>query len=348
MFLHCNQVTPHFIKQHRAAVQPTFKPNHHAATNKSIESVECGKYADCSTSFIKQHRAAEKPTAIDTNIPNHGAATNESIEVIDCGKYANCKSMSKSCYCDEFCSGYNDCCPDVANSQDGYSTSADIKIASSSCQSVFTDKHFTVWLVSRCPGGEEECLPNKTENIEDVIPVTADDNFVYVNGKCAQCHGVYQYTPWYLTVSDKNECKLSVGSLLAQTVSISLLNEIFIKDECGFGVHYPHGTSRPRKCVLNIKEVDGCPKDHKPIISKLFGPNYQNEKCCIKGKMSHCRIDEYTCYYFKEDHLLTADDLAGKISRFAMHPSALLLQFGQVRLAGCTVVVQCLKCNTFS
>ena len=196
---------------------------------------------------------------------------------------------------------------------------------------MFKDKHFTVWLVSRCPGGED-CLPNKPENIEDIIPVTGDDNFVYVNGKCAQCHGVYQYTHWYLSVSESYKCNMSVGSLLAQTVSISMLNEMFKKDECSFSVHYPHGTVRPRKCVLNIKEVDGCPMDHRPIISKLRGPNYQNEICCRMGRMSHCRINEYKCYSYNEDHLLTPDDLASKLSRFFMSPSTLLLQFGKVRL----------------
>ena len=279
------------------------------------------------------------PTVIDSNTRNtlnaeRNAETNETIE---CGQYANCTRRSKSCYCDELCPHYNDCCPDVTNSS-YRSTSADIKIASSSCQSVYMDKHYPVWVVSGCPDSEEECIANKTTsgNLQDIIPVTGNDNFVYVNGKCAQCHGIYQYTHWYLSITENTEC-----NFLAQTVSIRSLTEMLRNDHCGFMLHHPYGMARPRRCVENMKIVEGCPSDRKPVISKLFGPNYQNEVCCTKDTMSHCPRNKYSCFSAIEEDPLTPDDLAGKYGRIYLHASTLLLQFGQVR---CLVFISSVKC----
>ena len=171
-------------------------------------------------------------------------------------------------------------------------------------------------------------MPNKTtaKDIEDIIPVTGNDNFVYVNRKCAQCHDVHQYTHWYLSITSNFECKL-----LAQSVTVSSLTEMLGNNDCGLMLIQPYGTSFPRKCVPNIKSVDGCPSDRKPLIGKLAGTNYLNEVCCIKDTMSHCTIHQYTCFNARDEDPLTPDDLAGKLGKLDLNPSTWLLQFGQVR-----------------
>ena len=277
------------------------------------------------TPFVKQSKAAEMPNGIDFNSRIYQVSANETI---DCGQYANCTNRRRSCYCDELCSRYNDCCPDVANISDSLSTSSDIKIASSSCQSLLMDKHSPVWFVSRCSGSEKGCIQNQTttKNIEDIIPVTGSDGFVYVNGKCAHCHGIHQYTHWYLSITENHDCKV-----LAQTVSTSVLNEMLWNDDCGLYLYHPYGMPRPRRCVKNIKIVEGCPTERSPVTNKLEGPSYQNEMCCIKDTMSHCTVHQYTCFTDMVEDPLTPDDLAGKYSRLSLHSSTVLLQFKKVR-----------------
>ena len=257
--------------------------------------------------------------------------TNKTLE---CGQYASCRNRRKSCYCDELCSLYNDCCPDVISSSDHYTESAAKKINSSLCQSLFLHKKESLfWIVSQCPMGKEDCRPNTTTTVEvqDIIPVTGDDNFVYVNAKCAECHGVRHHTHWYLSVTEEYKCDLSVGNLLAQNFSVRSLTEMIQKDICGLRLYYPHGKTLPRRCIRNTVDVEGCPLDHAPIIAKIKGPSYQNEECCIKDTISPCRINDYQCHLIVEDDPLAPDDLAIKFSRFSFHQTTLLLQFGRVR-----------------
>lgn len=183
-----------------------------------------------------------------------------------CYGYGSCDlnnaSSFPNCYCDLKCSAFDDCCYDFQNKSVSRSTAHIKNFNFMSCE-VITMPHNTLNLgyhmVTDCPySNVQEDIARKCRQKSDLnIPVTEEDGTTYRNVYCAMCHGIRQYTYWFLAFK-LEFCPVEFGSI--NNVSVDRRIDLLNKNGCELIYVPPYVFSDqmsviPRLCIAEVEEV---------------------------------------------------------------------------------------------
>lgn len=183
----------------------------------------------------------------------------------------------RSCFCDDVCLVYGDCCPDVyARIQHGPTKDSLTSSLLCSKASYGSKKEFLYWMVSKCPEDEsnrnlkELCLTTSTSHWNFTQPVTdAKTNFTYKNVFCAVCHGIISAVAWKMQIeifNARSVLGLTSPESIYKSVINSEENELVYKPLDSFA-------SRVRECSLAISRCNesGEWKVYDPMIERACG-----------------------------------------------------------------------------
>ena len=220
-----------------------------------------------------------------------------------------------NCRCDEMCHIFNDCCHDVASSDDvmreSYET-ATPRLEVIECErpaNVFTFGYH-VYYVKRCPETFDDdvirayCELATSNDVMSAWPVTDDYGLLYKNEYCAYCNNVSDYLRWNVRFGCQAEAENRLSSInhtsLAQFIyandagcSFTFEHTAAVEnDEAGARVCKPHVdtcvTSWRDDCVRHHCEAENASLSLVHINSAKL--SYRNQFCALCNDVS-----DYDC-----------------------------------------------------
>ena len=132
---------------------------------------------------------------------------------IDCFALNTCNHSAKkiipSCYCDDLCSTFNDCCSEyTANERNVALLTRDYieKINRTRCYPFSNGNQFDgIRVVDTCNQmysiQKDSCEEKNGNKMTDLVFVTGNDGTIYRNEHCAMCNGVTDFEAWEIGIS---------------------------------------------------------------------------------------------------------------------------------------------------
>ena len=109
-----------------------------------------------------------------------------------------------SCFCDQLCTVFDDCCPGASLQHSNTTSFSQRKISRGTftCEKILEISKSTISFVNRCPlnygdaGIRSECETTERNGLLNVPVSDAVTNILYRNVYCALCHNVTKYVYW--------------------------------------------------------------------------------------------------------------------------------------------------------
>ncbi len=134
----------------------------------------------------------------------------------DCNDLDSCQHLPsaptgvQSCYCDNMCELYQDCCSDYNITNGSVSSTSIVKFDCVNVSSLETVQRF-IKSVSSCPLSYAEAMNEmitRCNSSREQLPPATDlsTNITYKNIYCARCNGIITTEEWTCDFSAGNEC----------------------------------------------------------------------------------------------------------------------------------------------
>ena len=167
------------------------------------------------------------------------------------------------CQCDDVCSLYDDCCPDVLTRRSNTTVSAHHLLPRecvSGVSRMYGDRVDNVtaratgvrkyFMVTSC---NDDALSRLCTDSEMLPPVSAMvDNVTFLNKHCAECHNVTRYLPWDVKIDCNEKFNFSTFRTTLQLLKASL-----DEDMCTVYYHPPNGVIA-RECFYDDNVISKC------------------------------------------------------------------------------------------
>lgn len=235
-------------------------------------------------------------TSTSVNIHYTNGSTNKHNS---CARFGTCKANNyysfKSCYCDEYCKYFRDCCmdADIANSSskvpDKFQYLSCVRFVSPNASGKNSNQGFH--MVSKCPrdsGITKELVNNCEDDLHDGIPVSDNEHLTYKNEYCALCHGIKKYSFWSLVFM---KCSRNFNFESIAETNIERRFDALKAQGCRMHVlpHNPYANIEanlifPRFCINDImtnftNNGQECQRFYNPVYIKPS--TYVRNKMCL-------------------------------------------------------------------
>ncbi|XP_041351186.1 uncharacterized protein LOC121370140 [Gigantopelta aegis] len=167
------------------------------------------------------------------------------------------------CQCDDFCSLYDDCCPDILSRQSNISIGDNHRLPRecvSAISRMYGDRIENVtaravavrryFMVTSCQNDEMSQLCADSPTLPPVTSVA--DNVTFLNKYCAACNNVTQYRPWAVKIDCTEKLNVSIYRTALQLLTASLND-----DTCAVYHHPPNGVTA-RECFYDDSVISKC------------------------------------------------------------------------------------------
>ena len=235
---------------------------------------------------------------------------------VDCSALNTCNHSAKkiipSCYCDDLCSTFNDCCSEyTANERNVALLTRDYieKINRTRCYPYSNGNQFDgIRVVDTCNQKysiqNDSCEEKNGNKMTDLVFVTGNDGTIYRNEHCAMCNGVTYFEAWEIGIS-LEECPQ--GQRWKEHAHGPGINLAFHLYKIGCSVQqFPPDGYTPRYCLRpGFHEVDGtfvpvtCRDNTMPITFRM--DTFGSISCCIESfpYPDDC-LRDFKCYESNE------------------------------------------------
>lgn len=222
----------------------------------------------------------------------HNAVLSQISEMKNpCDNIHTCKLQDKqsSCYCDQACEKYDDCCFDAIlsnTSEQITKNNQHIDIKFLTCESKIFNAEYGMWVVSSCPSRSRPSdITEKCHQAENMHPVSSEDGTTFRNVYCAYCHGVRQYNSWRFEFFYGGTC---IESKM-ESFNPNIPNKMrYIIDNCEYRF-VPPTNANVRTCVEDaIREAtegSSCSIFQSPV--NLDDQLYRNIHCYNQSESSY-------------------------------------------------------------
>ena len=203
-----------------------------------------------------------------------------------------------SCYCDQLCTVFDDCCPGASLQHSNTTSFSQRKISRGTftCEEILEISKSTISFVNRCPlkygdaGIRSECETTERNGLLNVPVSDAVTNILYRNVYCAICHNVTKYIYWLQKIYCRkmpiyhSSNETSPTPTPTESLQSFKRNNLCLEEIKYFHPNFTHRVCKPHVSSCSEGWGDGMYKgacaSHTNFIS-AGGHYYKNKYCAL-------------------------------------------------------------------